>query len=81
MGTLAAVMGPIDVLGDPRIRSLNTVWWHAGGNLIMVLIELVNWYLRYSRDGAVVLPTGIILSAIVVLILPFTGWKGWEMVY
>ena len=25
--------------------------------------------------------TGIILSGIVVLILLFTGWKGWEMVY
>ena len=25
--------------------------------------------------------TGIILSAIVVVILLFTGWKGWEMVY
>lgn len=26
-------------------------------------------------------PTGLILSLIVVLILLFTGWKGWEMVY
>jgi uncharacterized membrane protein len=27
------------------------------------------------------LPTGIILSAIVVAILLFTGWKGRELVY
>jgi uncharacterized membrane protein len=27
------------------------------------------------------LPTGIILSVIVVAILLFTGWKGWELVY
>jgi uncharacterized membrane protein len=27
------------------------------------------------------LPTGLILSLIVVLILLFSGWKGWEMVY
>jgi uncharacterized membrane protein len=28
-----------------------------------------------------VLPTGLVLSLIVVCILLFTGWKGWEMVY
>ncbi len=26
-------------------------------------------------------PTGLVLSLGVVLILLFTGWKGWEMVY
>jgi uncharacterized membrane protein len=47
--------------------------------VIAVLLELYNWYMRY-RGGAVV-PTGLVLSLIVVLILLFTGWKGWEMVY
>jgi len=28
-----------------------------------------------------VVPTGLILSAIVVVLLLFTGWMGWEMVY
>jgi uncharacterized membrane protein len=31
--------------------------------------------------GAAILPVGLILSAIVVLILLYTGWRGWEMVY
>jgi len=31
MAALAAVAGLTDVLGEPRIRSLNDVWWHAGG--------------------------------------------------
>jgi uncharacterized membrane protein len=46
-----------------------------------VLIELYNWYSRYSSGEAAVLPTGLVLSLIVVGILLFTGWKGWEMVY
>jgi uncharacterized membrane protein len=47
----------------------------------VVLIELYNWYTRY-RDGAeAIVPTGLLLSLIVVLMLLFTGWKGWEMVY
>ena len=28
-----------------------------------------------------VLPTGLILSAIVTLLLLYNGWRGWEMVY
>jgi uncharacterized membrane protein len=69
------------VLGEEKIRSLSTAWWHAGGNVLVVLIELYNWYARYEHGSAAILPTGIILSAIVVAMLLFTGWKGWELVY
>lgn len=81
MAALAAVMGLIDVLSDQQIRQLNDAWLHAGGNVIVVLIELYNWYSRYEHGGAAILPVGLVLSLIVVLILLFTGWKGWDMVY
>ena len=48
MAALAAVAGLTDFLGEQRIRALNAAWWHAGGNVIVVLIELYNWYARYS---------------------------------
>ena len=81
MAALAAVVGLIDVLGERRIRQLHAVWWHAGGNVLMVLIQLYNWYLRYSEGAATIVPTGLLLSLVVVGILLFTGWKGWQMVY
>lgn len=81
MAALAAVAGLTDVLGDRRIRALNDAWWHAGGNVIVVLIELYNWYARYAQGSTAVVPKGLILSLIVVCLLLFTGWKGWEMVY
>ena len=81
VAALAAVAGLTDVIGDAQIRSLNTAWWHAGGNVLAVVIEIINFFLRYGGGSNAVLPTGIILSAIVVCILLFTGWKGWEMVY
>jgi uncharacterized membrane protein len=81
MAALAAAVGLIDVAGDRRIRDLSDVWWHAGGNVVAVLIELYNWFARYSEGSAAVLPKGLILSLIVVCILLFTGWKGWAMVY
>lgn len=81
MAALAAVAGLIDVLGDDQIRNLSDAWLHAGGNVIAVVIELYNWYSRYEHGTAAIVPTGLVLSLIVVLILLFTGWKGWEMVY
>ena len=67
--------------GEPKIRALSTAWWHAGGNVLAVIIAVVNFFLRYGEGSRAVLPTGIILSAVVVAILLFTGWKGWELVY
>jgi uncharacterized membrane protein len=81
MAALAAVVGLIDVMGDERVRNLTDAWLHAVGNVVAVLIELYNWYSRYERGSAAVVPTGLLLSILVVLILLFTGWKGWEMVY
>ena len=51
------------------------------GNVLAVLISLYNWYGRYASGEAVVVPRGLTLSLIVVLILLFTGWKGWKLVY
>src|SRR5437868_7131455 len=45
---LAAIAGLIDVLGEPRIRALNDAWWHAGGNIVVVLLQLYSWYSRYA---------------------------------
>jgi uncharacterized membrane protein len=81
MAALAAVAGLIDFIGEERIRALNDAWWHAGGNVVVVLLQLYNWYARYSEGTAAVVPTGLVLSLIVVCILLFTGWMGWQLVY
>jgi uncharacterized membrane protein len=81
MAALAAVAGVIELVGEARIRDLTEAWWHAGGNVVAVLIELFSFYIRYQHGASAVLPTGLVLSLIVVCILLFTGWKGWEMVY
>jgi uncharacterized membrane protein len=81
MAALAAVAGLTDFLSEKKIRNLNAAWWHGGGNIVAVLIALYNFYIRYENGAAMVSSPGVILSALVVLILLFTGWKGWEMVY
>jgi uncharacterized membrane protein len=77
----AAVAGLTDVLGEAQLRTSTDAWLHASGNVIVVLIELYNWYARYTEGTAAVLPKGLILSLIVVCTLGFTGWKGCDMVY
>lgn len=81
MAVLAAVVGLADLLGDRRIRALTDAWWHAGAIAVVALIELYNWYIRYTLGASAVVATGLVLSLIVVCILLFAGWKGWEMVY
>ena len=81
MAALAAVAGLTDFLGDHRIRDLSAAWHHMIGNVIAVLLSLWNWYRRYDLGDAAVVPIGLLISLIVVLILLYTGWRGWEMVY
>jgi uncharacterized membrane protein len=77
----AAVTGLIEVFGDNRIRNLSDTRMHAAGNAVALLIALYNWYLRFEHGSSAVVPTGVVLSGIVVLILAFAGWKGGEMVF
>ena len=49
MAALAAVAGLIDILRGARIGSLKAASWHAGGNLLAVLIELHNWLRTLQR--------------------------------
>ena len=81
MAALAAVVGLADFLGERRIRQLYAAWHHMIGNVIVVLLSLWNWYRRYDGGEAAILPTGLLISLVVVLILLYTGWRGWEMVY
>ncbi|HEX2656589.1 MAG TPA: DUF2231 domain-containing protein [Xanthobacteraceae bacterium] len=78
---LAAIAGATDFFGDQQIRAITDAWHHAIGNVIVVLIELFNFYWRYRYGPSGVLPLGLLLSVVAVAILIFTGWKGGEMVY
>jgi uncharacterized membrane protein len=80
-GALAAVAGLTDFAGDRRIRALGAAWRHMIGNVVAVLLSAVNLVLRLGGGEDAVLPVGIAISALVVLILAYTGWQGGEMVF
>ncbi|MBV9835263.1 MAG: DUF2231 domain-containing protein [Alphaproteobacteria bacterium] len=78
---LAAVAGVIEFIGDKRIARLADAWWHAGTNVIVVVIEAVNLYMRLKDGSTFVTSGGLALSAVAVLLLVFSGWKGGSLVF
>jgi uncharacterized membrane protein len=82
MGALAAVAGLIEFVTISRVRSLAVGWVHFLGNAAAILLSVWNLLHRMGSDpGAMVVPFGIILSAIVVVIFLVTGWLGGELVF
>lgn len=77
---LAAVAGVVDFLGDDRVRRLGDALKHLIANVTAVVLELVNLVLRLN-DPEFVTSTGVYISAIVVLLLLYSGWKGGNLVY
>ena len=77
----AVLAGLIDVIGNKHIRALRPAWFHVLANVVVLILALINAFV-HSRDGyTAVVPTGLILSTLVVLILMFNAWTGWSMIY
>jgi uncharacterized membrane protein len=80
-GVLAAIAGLTDFIGNRLIRQEAPAWPHLIGNVAVLILAFFN-NLIHTRDAwTSVVPTGLVLSIVTVLILPVTGWLGWEMVY
>jgi len=78
---VAALAGFADFFGNARIRALRDAWQHMIGNVVALLIAIVNLWPHWDTSGAAISPWGVLLSLVVVLILLFTGWKGGELVF
>jgi uncharacterized membrane protein len=80
MALLAAVAGLTDFMGSERIRSMGDAVKHMLANVTAVVLSIVNFFVRLGNDSAIA-GIGIILSAVVVLILIYSGWKGGDLVF
>jgi uncharacterized membrane protein len=80
MAAFAAVAGLTDFLGDDRIRALPDAIKHMLANVTAVVLEVVNFVLRF-KDPDFIGSTGVWISVVVVLILIYSGWKGGNLVF
>jgi len=79
-GLVAAVFGFIDWLAIPsNTRAKSVGAWHAIGNVVVVLLFAVSWWLR--RGDPTSPPTMALVLAVVGAGLALvTGWLGGELV-
>jgi len=79
-GLAAALFGFLDWLSVPSGTRAKTIGgWHGGGNVVVVALFAISWWLR--RSGPVSPSRGALtLSVIGVLLALVTGWLGGELV-
>jgi uncharacterized membrane protein len=77
----AAAAGMIDFFSDRRIRERHAAWIHGIGNVTALILSTFNCMIHTRDAYTSVVPSGLILSALVVVILLVTGWNGWSLVY
>jgi len=79
-GLLAAVFGLIDWLAIPSgTRAKSIGLWHGLGNVVVVVLFAVSWWLR--RDDPAAPSTGAFVFGLIGLGLALvTGWLGGELV-
>lgn len=79
-GVVAAPFGTIDWLAIPSgTRAKSVGLWHGGGNLTVLVLFGVSWFLRRDApedSGGL----AIVLSLIGVALATVTGWLGGELV-
>lgn len=78
---LAATFGLIDFMGDDRIRRLGHALQHMMANVAAVVVAIINFIIRVDDPVSQLASLGVYLSAAVVLILLFSGWRGADLVY
>jgi len=79
-GVISAIFGLIDWLAIPAgTRAKNIGLWHGAGNLVVVILFALSWWLRSDSANA---PSAaaLTLSFIAVVIALVTGWLGGELV-
>jgi uncharacterized membrane protein len=78
---LAVIAGLINLIVKRNTREAGPTRIQVLGYALVIVLSLVNAFV-HSRDGyTAVVPTGIILSGVVVLIVMVMGWMDRQMVY
>jgi uncharacterized membrane protein len=74
MAGLAAVAYVIDLAGGTEVD--RPAWPRVAGYTLAVVLSLFNAFI-HSRDGyTAVVPTGLMLSGLVIVVLLLTAWAG-----
>jgi uncharacterized membrane protein len=80
-GLVAAVPGLVDYLAIPagtRAKRIGAL--HGGGNVVVVVLFAISWWLRAGAGGWEPNMAALILGFVAVALAVVTGWMGGELV-
>jgi uncharacterized membrane protein len=81
MAGISVVAGFVDLISQSRNTALTPAWLRKLAIVMAFVLAFIN-ALVHSRDGyTAVVPTGLILSGLVVVILLCTAWTASQAVY
>jgi len=80
-GMVAAFSGTAELLFVRGIRIRAAPWTHAIIAVTLLALLGTNWGSRLYGYESAVLPYGILLSALSVIMVAFTGWHGGKLVF
>ncbi len=81
-GLIAAIFGFMDWSAIPlntRAKQIGT--WHGVGNVVVVVLFAVSWWLRSETIGFIPTPVALIFSYAAILVGSLTAWLGGELVF
>ncbi|MCV0395771.1 MAG: DUF2231 domain-containing protein [Rhizobiaceae bacterium] len=81
LGMFAGVSGTAELLLVPGIRARAAAWTHFIIAVTLLSLLGANWGYRLHGYESAVLPYGIMLSALGVGVVIFTGWHGGKLVF
>jgi len=80
-GLLAAVFGAMDWWAIPtNTRAKAIGLWHGLGNVIVVVLFAISWWIRSNAVGNIPSGAAILASCVAVGLALITGWLGGELV-
>jgi uncharacterized membrane protein len=81
MGLVAAVFGFLEWLAIPDgTRAKRIGLLHGAGNVVVVALFLLSWFVRRGAPARLPSTTAFILSLVAILLALVTGWLGGELV-
>lgn len=80
-GMFAGFSGTAELLLVPGIRARAAAWTHFIIAVTLLSLLGANWGYRLHGYESAVLPYGILLSALSVVVVGFTGWHGGKLVF
>jgi len=81
LAVLTAIAGLVDIFSDRIIHPRGSIWPYVIGNVVILILAILNMLIHTRDAWTSVVPCGLTLSAVTVPLILITGWLGWRMFY